>query len=99
MRRFWRLVEEPMDTPAVAREASQEDSSARWPSEIYDPIIRDALGDRILDGREPLAGHLSAADLLRAYAAARVSRTMDVRERTLQAQGRAWFSIAGAGKE
>ncbi len=88
-----------MDSTAVARDTSLEGSSACWPSEIYDAIIRDALGDRILDGHEPLAGHLSAADLLRAYAAARVSRTMDVRERTLQAQGRAWFSIAGAGKE
>jgi len=29
----------------------------------------------------------------------RVSREMDTRERALQAQGRAWFSIAGAGKE
>ena len=29
----------------------------------------------------------------------RVSREMDVRERNLQAQGKAWFSIAGAGRE
>jgi len=96
-----------MDTIAVANQRAQEQgqdesretSSPTWPSDLYDDLIRCALGDEILQQTQPVAGHLSRLDLLRAYALARVSRDMDVRERTLQAQGRAWFSIAGAGKE
>ncbi|MBV9278990.1 MAG: dehydrogenase, partial [Chloroflexi bacterium] len=48
---------------------------------------------------QPIACHLTGTELLRAYTVAKVSREIDQRERTLQAQGRAWFSIAGAGKE
>ncbi len=65
----------------------------------YDEIVRQALGDGAAGGSQPILGDLSGYDLLCAYALARVSREMDVRERTLQAQGRAWFSIAGAGRE
>src|SRR5579884_2819768 len=72
---------------------------ACWATEPYDALLREALGDEALQHDEPLAGNLSGTELLRLYAAARVSRDMDQRERTLQAQGRAWFSIAGAGRE
>jgi 2-oxoisovalerate dehydrogenase E1 component len=65
----------------------------------YDDIVRRALGDGVVRSRSAVLGDLTACDVLRAYALARVSREMDVRERTLQAQGRAWFSIAGAGRE
>lgn len=92
-----------MDT-TVTRESSDGEPSALlgrpcWATEIYDAIIREALGDGALQHDEPVAGNLSGSELLRAYTVARVSRTMDQRERTLQAQGRAWFSIAGAGRE
>ncbi|HZT97491.1 MAG TPA: thiamine pyrophosphate-dependent enzyme [Chloroflexota bacterium] len=67
--------------------------------EQYAELVRRALGNSMAESTKPVVGNLTASDLLTAYALARVSRTMDVRERTLQAQGRAWFSIAGAGRE
>jgi 2-oxoisovalerate dehydrogenase E1 component len=70
-----------------------------WDSRLYDDLLRETLGDEALRRDQPIAGTLSGTELLRAYALARVSRDIDVRERALQAQGRAWFSIAGAGKE
>jgi 2-oxoisovalerate dehydrogenase E1 component len=88
-----------MNTTAVAQEHLDETLAPSWPSEVYDDLIRQAIGEEGLRHNAPIAGSLSGADLLRAYTVARVSRTMDVRERALQAQGRAWFSIAGAGKE
>jgi 2-oxoisovalerate dehydrogenase E1 component len=66
---------------------------------LYDDLIRSTLGDDALQLDQPIAGTLTGTDLLRAYTIGRVSRDLDVRERTLQAQGRAWFSIAGAGRE
>jgi 2-oxoisovalerate dehydrogenase E1 component len=92
-----------MDT-AVARgqyegEPSELLGRPCWATDQYDTIITEALGEEALHHNEPLAGNLSGTELLRAYAVARVSRDMDQRERTLQAQGRAWFSIAGAGRE
>jgi 2-oxoisovalerate dehydrogenase E1 component len=66
---------------------------------LYEAIARDVMGDRIAGLTKPILGELSGLDLLGLYALAKVSREMDVRERTLQAQGRAWFSIAGAGRE
>lgn len=65
----------------------------------YDEIVRAVVGDMGLDGSETLIGDMTRLDILQAYALARVSREMDIRERMLQAQGRAWFSIAGAGRE
>ena len=65
----------------------------------YDGIVRTALGDRVDSQSKPIIRDLTGLDLLRLYALAKVSRDMDVRERTLQAQGKAWFSIAGAGRE
>ncbi|HEX6509707.1 MAG TPA: thiamine pyrophosphate-dependent enzyme [Chloroflexota bacterium] len=96
-----------MDTTTVSREQSggQSEPSTRagaspsWPSQLYDEMIREALGEDALRQDEPIAGSLSGTDILRAYAVGRVSRTMDVRERALQAQGRAWFAAAGAGRE
>ncbi len=76
-----------------------EAATSSWADPLYDDVIRAVLGDDALQQDEPLAGPLTGTDLLRAYTVGRVSRLMDVRERTLQAQGRAWFSIAGAGKE
>jgi 2-oxoisovalerate dehydrogenase E1 component len=92
-----------MDT-AVARGQHEGEPSELlgrpcWATEPYDEIIREALGEEALHHDEPLAGNLSGTELLRAYTVGRVSRDMDQRERTLQAQGRAWFSIAGAGRE
>lgn len=91
-----------MDTTAVPR-GSEEPSEGlgppSWATELYDTIIRETLGDEPLSADTPIAGNLSGAELLRAYTMGRVSRDMDLRERTLQAQGRAWFSIAGAGRE
>ncbi len=92
-----------MDT-AVARGQQEGEPSELlgrpcWATELYDVIIREALGDEALRHDKPLAGNLSGTELLRAYTVSRVSRDMDQRERTLQAQGRAWFSIAGAGRE
>jgi len=66
---------------------------------IYQEIVASAVGDDAADNQKTVVRNITAADLLAAYALARVSREMDVRERTLQAQGRAWFSIAGAGRE
>jgi 2-oxoisovalerate dehydrogenase E1 component len=74
-------------------------SSPSWRSQLYDDLIAQALGDAALQQHAPIAGSLSGTEILRAYTVGRVSRLMDIRERTLQAQGRAWFSIAGAGKE
>jgi 2-oxoisovalerate dehydrogenase E1 component len=94
-----------MDTTAVADEQSgggfpePAPAAVQWATALYDDLIRQALGEEALQQDAPIAGHLSGTDILRAYAVARVSRDMDVRERTLQAQGRAWFSIAGAGRE
>ena len=89
-----------MDTAAIAgRQSPEGGAQPAWPSGPYDDIIREALGEDALHQDRPIAGELSGTELLRAYAVGRVSRTMDVRERTLQAQGRAWFSIAGAGRE
>jgi 2-oxoisovalerate dehydrogenase E1 component len=70
-----------------------------WQSDLYDGILRDTLGEDALHLDQPVAGSLNGTDLLRAYVMGRVSRDIDVRERALQTQGRAWFSIAGAGKE
>jgi 2-oxoisovalerate dehydrogenase E1 component len=91
-----------MDTTAVARgheEPSEQLGVPGWATALYDQIVREALGDEALENRSPVVGNLSGAELLRAYALGRVSRDMDQRERTLQAQGKAWFSIAGAGRE
>jgi 2-oxoisovalerate dehydrogenase E1 component len=66
---------------------------------LYDELITHALGEDALLQDAPIAGSLSGTEILRAYTVGRVSRLMDIRERTLQAQGRAWFSIAGAGRE
>jgi 2-oxoisovalerate dehydrogenase E1 component len=92
-----------MDTTAVAQEHLEghvdHPAAATWPSQLYDEVLREVLGDQALEAHEKVAGDLTGTDLLRAYVVARVSRDMDQRERTLQAQGRAWFSIAGAGKE
>ena len=74
-------------------------SSPSWRSQLYDDLITHALGDAALQQHAPIAGSFSGTEILRAYAVGRVSRLMDIRERTLQAQGRAWFSIAGAGRE
>lgn len=70
-----------------------------WRTGPYDDLLRTVLGEDALHRDGLIAGELSGAELLRAYTVARVSRDIDVRERALQAQGRAWFSIAGAGKE
>ncbi len=67
--------------------------------ERYNQIVEEALNGAAPLPNKRVAGDLKAMDILSAYALARVSREMDVRERTLQAQGRAWFSIAGAGRE
>src|SRR5436305_208601 len=93
-----------MDTTAVAAEHSGETQQSpgrgpEWASELYDDLIRKTLGEDALHRDESIAGRLSATELLRAYAVGQVSRATDLRERTLQAQGRAWFSIAGAGRE
>jgi 2-oxoisovalerate dehydrogenase E1 component len=88
-----------MDTTAVAHQRGREAMPPGWATDLYDDLIRNALGEDVLHHDTPVAGDLSGTEMLRAYTLARVSRTMDVRERTLQAQGRAWFSIAGAGKE
>lgn len=93
-----------MDTMAATHEHSEGTDNAPasgpcWATGPYDALIREALGEDALQQDQPVTGDLSGAELLRAYTVARVSRDMDVRERTLQAQGRAWFSIAGAGKE
>lgn len=91
-----------MNTTAVA---STEGEGARipirpeWATELYDSLIREALGEDALRYDEPIAGELTGTEILRAYVVSRVSRDIDIRERTLQAQGRAFFSIAGAGKE
>jgi 2-oxoisovalerate dehydrogenase E1 component len=61
-------------------------------------IVTDAIGD-LADSTVSVSETISGAELLEAYALARLSREMDFRERTLQAQGKAWFSIAGAGRE
>lgn len=89
-----------MDSTAVAN-GRPETITIRpaWPHEPYDRIIEEALGTDALHQDTSVAGDLTGTELLRAYALTRVSRDIDIRERTLQAQGRAWFSIAGAGKE
>ena len=66
---------------------------------FYDEIVHAAIGPRADAQANPIVGDLTGDDLLRLYALAKVSREMDVRERLLQAQGKAWFSIAGAGRE
>src|SRR5438045_3295008 len=91
-----------MDTTAVARgqgEPSERLGPPTWATDPYDAIIREALGDEVLSADAPITGNLTGAELLRAYTVGRVSRDMDVRERAMQAQGRAWFSIPGAGRE
>ena len=81
----------------VAPEPGQ--STVAWATTLYDELIRQTLGEEALHQDAPIAGNISGSEILRAYTVARVSRDMDVRERTLQAQGRAFFSIAGAGRE
>ena len=91
-----------MDTTTAVETGQQETpeaTPASWNTQLYDQLIVQALGEDALRRHDPIAGSLSGTEILRAYAVGRVSRLMDVRERTLQAQGRAWFSIAGAGKE
>lgn len=89
-----------MDTTLAGESASSGTATAaKWTSGIYDDLICQALGEEALRHEQPIAGDLSGTELLRAYTVARVSRDIDLRERTLQAQGRAWFSIASAGKE
>src|SRR5438105_349539 len=93
-----------MDTTAIAGEQSQDEGDlplgeACWKTALYDDLLRQALGDHVLGHDQTVAGPLTGNELLRAYTVARVSREIDTRERALQAQGRAWFSIAGAGKE
>jgi len=90
-----------MDTTAVAEAGRPEDAwpPAGWETQLYDDLIGEALGEDALRHEESAAGNLSGTDLLRAYTVGRVSREIDQRERVLQTQGRAWFSIAGAGKE
>ena len=92
-----------MDSTAVeGQRSSGEDlpsSDSKWQSELYDRLLEEALGEDALGLNDVVVGGLTATELLRAYALGRVSRDIDVRERTLQAQGRAWFSIAGAGRE
>ena len=90
-----------MDTTAEPK-ASEGPSAATppgWQTELYDDLIRRTLGEDALQHNEPIVDDLTGNELLRAYTLGRVSREMDQRERALQAQGRAWFSIAGAGKE
>src|SRR5579884_726362 len=88
---------------SVAREDVAEEAippvKPEWATERYDALIREALGEDALQHNTPIAGDLTGTELLRAYTVGRVSRDLDQRERTLQAQGKAWFSIAGAGKE
>jgi 2-oxoisovalerate dehydrogenase E1 component len=94
-----------MDTTVVAGAQSDDvrfdpaASAHPWAAALYEDLIRQTLGEEALRQDGPIAGHLTGSELLRAYTVARVSRDMDVRERTLQAQGRAWFSIAAAGRE
>lgn len=93
-----------MDSATVAAGASETDRSVgivphRWATDLYDDLIRQTLGEDALARDDRIAGSLTAVEVLRAYTVARVSRELDVRERALQAQGRAWFSIAGAGRE
>src|SRR5947209_18643012 len=66
-----------MNTTAVAQERSNETLAPSWPSEMYDGLIREAIGDDALQHDRSLVGTLSGTDLLRAYTLARVSRTMD----------------------
>jgi len=78
-----------MDTPAVAMQGGQIEQprgtgGSTWPSELYDDLIRGALGENALHLTHPVAGPLSGVDLLRAYTVARMSRDMDVREPALQ---------------
>src|SRR5579884_3326880 len=87
-----------MDTTAVAGEG-RETGAGGWATALYDDLIGETLGENALQYESAIAGDLSGTELLRAYTVGKVSRDMDVRERTLQAQGRAWFSIAGAGRE
>jgi len=88
-----------MDTTAASQAGHAVKAAPGWQTQLYDDLIRRTLGEDALNHDQPLAGELIGAELLRAYAVGRVSREMDQRERSLQAQGRAWFSIAGAGKE
>src|SRR5947209_17770116 len=81
------------------REMGATTVATTWDTRLCDGLIRETLGEEALQHDAPIAGELSGTELLRAYAAGRVSREMDTRERALQAQGRAWFSIAGAGRE
>ncbi|MGH2449604.1 MAG: alpha-ketoacid dehydrogenase subunit alpha/beta [Chloroflexota bacterium] len=84
---------------ATARKKKPPEVVPSWPSGMYDDLIKQAIGDDALHHVEAVAGELTGSELLRAYVLGRVSRDIDVRERVLQTQGRAWFSIAGAGKE
>ncbi len=91
-----------MDTTAVASTGGERvrvPIRPEWETQLYDSLIRGALGDDALRHDDPIAGELTGTEILRAYTVSRVSRDIDIRERTLQAQGRAFFSIAGAGKE
>src|ERR1700730_3884268 len=94
-----------MDTTAVAGDQSGETQQWRpqtapsWASGRYDELIRHTLGPDALSHDRVIAGNLTGNELLRVYAVGQVSRNMDQRERTLQAQGRAWFAAASAGKE
>jgi 2-oxoisovalerate dehydrogenase E1 component len=66
---------------------------------LYDDIVTGALGEDRANWSRQVLGELTVRELLQLYALARLSREMDTRERLLQAQGKAWFSIAGAGRE
>jgi len=91
-----------VDATAAAEEQHEPSvlpGAVHWDSSLYDSILQAALGEAALHHETPVAGTLTGTDLLRAYTVARISRDLDTRERTLQAQGKAWFSIAGAGRE
>ena len=90
-----------MDTTALAKagEPGGPPTAPGWATALYDDLIREVLGEEALHHDQSVKGNLTGTELLRAYAVGRISREIDQRERALQAQGRAWFSIAGAGKE
>lgn len=88
-----------MDTTVEKTQSEGAATQPDWHSRPYDELIRETLGDDALRRDQPIAGSLTGTELLQAYALGRVSREMDLRERTLQKQGKAWFSIAGAGRE
>src|SRR5947209_1843090 len=92
-----------MDSTAATEQrrarSSGQGAPVRWASDMYDELLRSVIGDEALAFDEPIAGPISGTELLRAYAVSRVSRELDLRARSLQAQGRCWFAAAGAGRE